>query len=50
MEMVEEGDVVKQGQVISGVGNTAMFETLDPEHLHFELWKDGQTVDPAEFF
>ena len=50
MEMVEEGDVVKQGQVISGVGNTALFETLDPEHLHFELWKDGQTVDPAEYF
>lgn len=50
MEMVEEGDVVERGQVISGVGNSALFETLDPEHLHFELWKNGQAVDPAEHF
>ncbi len=49
MEMVEENDVVERGQVISGVGNSALFETLDPEHLHFELWKDGQAVNPAEY-
>ena len=50
MEMVETGDVVKRGQVISGVGNSALFEILDPEHLHFELWNHGQAVDPAEHF
>ena len=50
MEMVEAGDVVKRGQVISGVGNSALFEILDPEHLHFELWNQGQAVDPAELF
>ena len=49
-EMVEEGDVVKRGQVISGVGNSALFETLDPEHLHFELWVDGEAVDPEVYF
>lgn len=48
-QMVEENDVVERGQVISGVGNSALFETLDPEHLHFELWKDGSPVDPAEY-
>jgi len=42
--------VVKRGQVISGVGNSALFEILDPEHLHFELWNHGQAVDPAEYF
>lgn len=49
MELIEENDVVERGQVISGVGNSALFETLDPEHLHFELWKDGKAVDPAEY-
>ncbi len=48
-QMVEENDVVERGQAISGVGNSALFETLDPEHLHFELWKDGNPVDPAEY-
>lgn len=48
-KMVEENDVVKRGDVISGVGNSALFETLDPVHLHFELWKDGTPVDPAEY-
>lgn len=50
MEMVEENDVVEKGQVISGVGNTALFESLDPEHLHVELWKDGQAVNPAKYW
>ncbi len=46
-KMVEEGDVVEAGQVISGVGNTALFEVLDGPHLHFEVWKKGQPIDPA---
>ena len=49
-EMVEEGDVVERGQVISGVGNSALFEILDPEHLHFELWVDGEAVDPEVYW
>ena len=48
--MVEEGDAVTKGQVISGVGNSALFESLDPEHLHFELWVDGQAVDPELYW
>ena len=48
--MVEEGDAVTKGQVISGVGNSALFESLDPEHLHFELWVDGQAVDPEMYW
>ena len=48
-KMVGEGDVIKKGQVISGVGNTALFESLDSPHLHFEVLKDGVPVDPAKF-
>lgn len=44
--MVEVSDVVEQGQVISGVGSTALFETLEPNHLHFEIHKDGIPIDP----
>ncbi|NLY70833.1 MAG: M23 family metallopeptidase [Clostridiales bacterium] len=47
--MVGEGDVVKAGDVISGVGITALFESMDPPHLHFEVWKDGKAIDPTPF-
>ncbi len=47
--MVEEGDVVEAGDVISGVGITALFESNDPPHLHLEVLKDGIPIDPAEF-
>jgi murein DD-endopeptidase MepM/ murein hydrolase activator NlpD len=48
-KMVEKGDVVKAGDVISGVGNTALFESLEGPHLHFEVWKDGVHVNPEKF-
>lgn len=44
--ITEIGDVVTQGQVISGVGSSALFESLDEPHLHFELCKDGIHIDP----
>lgn len=48
-EMVEAGDMVSAGQIIGGVGSTALFESLEPSHLHFELLKDGIYVDPGEY-
>lgn len=48
--MVEEGDVVEAGDVISGVGLTALFESSDPPHLHFEVLKDGVAIDPIKHF
>lgn len=48
--MVEVGDAVKKGDVISGVGNTALFETLDAPHLHFEVQKGGKNEDPLKYF
>jgi murein DD-endopeptidase MepM/ murein hydrolase activator NlpD len=48
-KMVGEGDVVKKGQPISGVGNSALFESLEPPHLHFEVLKDGVAINPNDF-
>lgn len=45
-EFVSEGEEIKQGQTIGTVGNTAVFEIADESHLHFEILKDGEYVDP----
>ncbi len=47
--LAETGDEVKQGQVIGCVGDTALFESLDETHLHFEMRKDGNCTDPGNF-
>lgn len=45
-EFVKEGETVKQGQTIGTVGNTATFEIADEPHLHFEMLKDNEYIDP----
>ncbi len=45
--LVREGDVVKGGTVIGTVGKTGLL--AKGNHLHFEVWRDGQAVDPAEY-
>lgn len=45
-EFISIGEEVKQGQTIATVGNTARFEIADETHLHFEIKKDGENVDP----
>ena len=45
-EFVIEGETVKQGQSLGTVGSTASFEILDEPHLHFELLKDNEQLDP----
>jgi len=47
--LIEEGDTVSQGQQISTIGKTALYESLDPAHLHFEMYKDGQLCNPADY-
>ena len=46
-EFVTEGEAVESGQTIGTVGNTATFEILDEPHLHFEIMKDNEYVDPT---
>ncbi len=43
---VKEGDLVKQGQVIATLGSSG--RATGP-HLHFEVLKDGEQVDPLKF-
>lgn len=45
-EFVKEGEKVEQGQSIGTVGNSAVFESSDGSHLHFEILKDGEYVNP----
>lgn len=44
--MVSTNQKVKAGDAISSVGNTAIFECMDPPHLHFEMYKNDKLVDP----
>jgi murein DD-endopeptidase MepM/ murein hydrolase activator NlpD len=43
---VEVGTTVTRGETIAYVGNTG--KSLGP-HLHYEVWKDGNRVDPARY-
>ena len=44
--LVEIGDTVKKGQVISLMGTTG--RSTGP-HIHFEVYKNGRAVDPASY-
>ena len=45
-DFVKEGENVTKGQSLGTVGNSAAFEIADEPHLHFEMTKDDETVDP----
>ena len=46
-DFVKEGDKVLKNQTIGTVGETASFEISDSPHLHFEMFKDGESVSPT---
>lgn len=47
-EFVSEGEKVKAGQTIGTVGDTAVYEIVDEPHLHFEIIKNGENVNPCD--
>ncbi len=49
LELVTKGQKIKKGDVISGVGKTAICEIADEPHLHFELIRDNKTIDPKNY-
>lgn len=46
-EFVKEGDKVEKGQTIGTIGESSSFEIADEPHLHFEMYKNGETVNPT---
>ena len=46
---VQKDDVVEEGQVIGRVGKSASVESKEEDHLHFEIWMDGQPINPESF-
>ena len=46
---VEAGDEVAVGEVIGATGTTAAAESARAPHLHLELRKDGESVDPLGY-
>lgn len=47
--LVNVGDTVRAGDIIGTVGQTALLETAEEPHLHFEVYRDGEPTDPAGF-
>ena len=48
-EFVVVGEKVEQGQSIGTIGNSAMFEVADASHLHFEILKDSEVLNPENY-
>lgn len=46
---VAAGEDVAVGQILGQVGGTALLETAMESHLHFEVCKNGDPIDPAGF-
>ena len=44
---VKAGDVVKRGDRIATMGSSGRSTGT---HLHYEVWKDGQAVNPRDYF
>ena len=45
--MTKQRDYIKRGDVIGLAGSTGI--TTGP-HLHFEIWKKGEVMNPLDFF
>lgn len=49
LDHISIGDQVKRGEVIGASGDTALIESAEEGHVHFELSIDGENVDPCEY-
>ncbi len=46
---VKKGDTVTKGQKIGEASDTAENESSEGKHLHFEMFKNGNKVDPSNY-
>ncbi len=46
-EFVKENESVEKGQTIATVGESSSFEISDEAHLHFEMYKNGELINPT---
>jgi murein DD-endopeptidase MepM/ murein hydrolase activator NlpD len=49
-KMAEVGKIVKQGDTISGIGDSGIFENHMPYHLHFEVEKNNEKINPSMIY
>jgi murein DD-endopeptidase MepM/ murein hydrolase activator NlpD len=49
-EDLKVGDEVEKGEEIGTIAAPTGNEYKDGAHLHFEVWKDGKSVDPNTYF
>ena len=47
--LVKVNEKVSGGQAIGKVGNSASIEKAEEPHLHFELWMNGEAINPGSF-
>ena len=49
VENVYVGQLVVSGEVIGTIGESSPIEFAEAAHLHFELSRDGKSVDPTQY-
>ncbi len=47
---VKKDQLINQGDLIGKVGKTAIIEISQEPHLHFEVSRDGKTIDPLTLY
>ena len=48
-EKISAGKQVNCGEIIATAGDTALIEIAEESHLHFELYLNGEAVDPCAY-
>lgn len=47
---LKAGDTVKSGDVVGKIGQSALAECLEEPHLHLEVTKNGENIDPLSLY
>ena len=50
IDLVYVGKTVKKGEIIAGVGKGFGFEAEEKPHLHLEVWKEEEYINPYDLF